>query len=58
MNRRKKTATRKNTVTEISVIEAHPEHKARHKPGFFVVRPAGRTYLEVKVLYSSGKGKS
>jgi hypothetical protein len=26
--------------------------------GFFVVRPAGRTYLEVKVLYSPGKGKS
>ena len=27
-------------------------------PGFFWVRPAGRTYLEVKVLYSPGKGKS
>jgi hypothetical protein len=25
---------------------------------FFWVRPAGRTYLEVKVLYSPGKGKS
>ena len=25
---------------------------------FFAVRPAGRTYLEVKVLYSPGKGKS
>ena len=25
---------------------------------FFMVRPAGRTYLEVKVLYSPGKGKS
>jgi hypothetical protein len=25
---------------------------------FFLVRPAGRTYLEVKVLYSPGKGKS
>jgi hypothetical protein len=25
---------------------------------FFVVRPAGRTCLEVKVLYSPGKGKS
>jgi len=23
-----------------------------------LVRPAGRTYLEVKVLYSPGKGKS
>jgi len=23
-----------------------------------MVRPAGRTYLEVKVLYSPGKGKS
>ncbi len=26
-------------------------------PGFFVVRPAGRTHLEVKVLYTPGKGK-
>ena len=25
---------------------------------FCWVRPAGRTYLEVKVLYSPGKGKS
>jgi hypothetical protein len=25
---------------------------------FFLVRPAGRTYLEVKVLYSPDKGKS
>jgi len=25
--------------------------------GFFVVRPAGRTLLEVKVLYTPGKGK-
>ncbi len=24
----------------------------------FMVRPAGRTHLEVKVLYSPGKGKS
>jgi hypothetical protein len=25
--------------------------------GFFLVRPAGRTLLEVKVLYTPGKGK-
>ena len=25
--------------------------------GFFVVRPAGRIYLEVEVLYTPGKGK-
>ncbi|MBV6320462.1 hypothetical protein [Duganella violaceipulchra] len=25
---------------------------------FFYVRPAGRTHLEVKVLYSPGEGKS
>jgi len=25
--------------------------------GFFMVRPAGRTHLEVKVLYTPGKGK-
>ena len=24
---------------------------------FFLVRPAGRTYLEVEVLYTPGKGK-
>jgi len=28
------------------------------KQAFFSVRPAGRTHLEVKVLYSPGKGKS
>ena len=28
------------------------------EPGFFhLVRPAGRTHLEVKVLYTPGKGK-
>jgi len=27
-------------------------------PFFAFVRPAGRTYLEVKVLYSPDKGKS
>ena len=32
--------------------------KTRHLAGFFMVRPAGRTCLEVKVLYSPGKGKS
>jgi hypothetical protein len=26
-------------------------------PGFVLVRPAGRTYLEVEVLYTPGKGK-
>ena len=26
-------------------------------PAVFSVRPAGRTYLEVKVLYTPGKGK-
>ena len=26
--------------------------------GVFLVRPAGRTHLEVQVLYSPGKGKS
>jgi hypothetical protein len=28
-----------------------------HSLLFFCVRPAGRTYLEVKVLYTPGKGK-
>ena len=27
------------------------------RAGLFFVRPAGRTYLEVKVLYTPGKGK-
>jgi hypothetical protein len=30
--------------------------KAPRLRGFFLVRPAGRTYLEVKVLYQPGKG--
>ena len=29
-----------------------------HGCAFFLVRPAGRTCFEVKVLYSPGKGKS
>ena len=33
--------------------------KAAQLRGLFpLVRPAGRTYLEVEVLYSPGKGKS
>jgi hypothetical protein len=28
-----------------------------HVLGFFLVRPAGRTYLEVQVLYSPGRGE-
>jgi hypothetical protein len=31
--------------------------KERPAALFFLVRPAGRTYLEVKVLYTPGKGK-
>ena len=33
--------------------------KAKAEPAFrfYVVRPAGRTYLEVQVLYTPGKGK-
>jgi len=27
------------------------------RTGFLLVRPAGRTYLEVEVLYTPGKGK-
>ena len=34
------------------------EEPAHSCAGFFSVRPAGRTYLEVKVLYSPDKGKS
>ena len=34
----------------------HHEHTTR-LGGFFVVRPAGHNYLEVKVLYLPGKGK-
>jgi hypothetical protein len=38
----------------------HPEQVASKKPrlgAFSLVRPAGRTYLEVKVLYTLGKEK-
>jgi hypothetical protein len=33
--------------------------KGPHRPmgAFYLVRPAGRTYSEVKVLYTPGKGK-
>ena len=31
-------------------------NRPRKRP-FFLVRPAGRTHLEVKVLYTPGKGK-
>lgn len=34
------------------------KQKTRQTAGFHVVRPAGRTHLEVEVLYSPGKGKS
>jgi hypothetical protein len=35
------------------------EKKAARQCGlFYMVRPAGRTHLEVQVLYSPGKGKS
>ncbi len=37
---------------------AHGIEKARSDAGLFLwVRPAGRTYLEVEVLYTPGKGK-
>ena len=32
--------------------------RAARFAGFFLVRPAGCTYLEVEVLYSPDKGKS
>jgi hypothetical protein len=32
--------------------------KAGNDPGLFLVRPAGRTHLEVGDLYSPDKGKS
>jgi len=31
--------------------------KPRWLRGFFLVRPAGRTHLEVKVLYTADMGK-
>jgi len=33
------------------------DNKPGLAPGFFLVRPAGRTLLKVKVLYTPGKGK-
>jgi hypothetical protein len=38
-------------------LELHCEKAGEIRP-FFVVRPAGRTHQEVKVLYSPDKGKS
>jgi hypothetical protein len=36
----------------------HANEKSAMSALFLWVRPAGRTYLEVKVLYSPDKGKS
>jgi hypothetical protein len=43
-----------------SFFVGHTGNKKKAGTGrlFFGVRPAGRTYLEVKVLYSPDKGKS
>jgi len=38
------------TVKEMRLVAAT-------RRAFFVVRPAGRAYLEVKVLYTPDKGK-
>jgi hypothetical protein len=44
------------------MIRSFPSKSGQEAPqqwgAFFVVRPAGRNYLEVKVLCSPGKGKS
>ena len=50
-------------VTVAVGVEAGTRHiaqnsvAAREIAAFFLVRPAGRTHLEVKVLYTPGKGK-
>ena len=38
--------------------ESHHTPFSPLRRAFYCVRPAGRTYWEVKVLYSPGKGKS
>jgi len=42
---------RPKTITRFTRI-----HLRHPRGAFFCVRPAGRTYLKVKVLYSAGKG--
>ena len=44
--------------TPLSPLPNRPLGAVHSAPFFFCVRPAGRTRLEVKVLYSPGKGKS
>jgi hypothetical protein len=39
------------------VSGARSHRTSRPRAAFFMVRPAGRTYLEVEVLYPPGKGK-
>ena len=41
-----------------SNLVANKRNEVRRKSGlFFIVRPAGRIYLEVKVLYTPDRGK-
>jgi hypothetical protein len=47
----------------LSIPHRHPSRLLKQvfsplPAGFFLVRPAGRTHLEVKVLYWPGKGNS
>ena len=44
--------------TPLSPLPNRPLGAVHSAPFFFCVRPAGRTRVEVKVLYSPGKGKS
>ena len=46
-----RTATAKTTTDDLLV------HKAAPVAAFFLVRPAGRSYLEVQVLYTPDTGK-
>jgi hypothetical protein len=42
----------RNGILQFGVWERGPSGRV-----FYLVRPAGRTHLEVKVLYTPGKGK-
>jgi hypothetical protein len=46
------------TSTTPALVVPRQKKPRESRGAFFLVRPTGRTYLEVKVLYSPGKGKS
>jgi hypothetical protein len=48
---------KKEEKSGLIIYETYEKGWGRNGSAFFVVRPAGRTYLEVQVLYTPDRGK-